>query len=113
MLESEATLFEMLVYKAADRFAHDAHTDGELDGDHRILHALAKSRFMGKEEFERPVEALIRERDERLQERNVDVESVWREFYYDHYAHALHVFTRHGYLDHAPVHKSSDGKAFL
>ena len=112
-----ASLYDLLLYRALDRFALDAHLDHPLDGDHAIIDALAMSETWDDPEFEGNVQRLQQQTKRRLEKAketgSFDEEAVERAARYQHIGLIVRCLRKKGHLDRAPVVADEDSEAFL
>lgn len=106
-----STLYEYLIYRVLDRYGEDAHADGDTEGDHAFLLAMANPVLRKDEDYQ----AAHAELKKRLAN-PPDGVSAWdwkRHLDWEHLALVMDALRRHGYLDNAPTPQSTEGLDFL
>ncbi len=106
-----STLYDYLLFKVLDRYGEDAHVDGDTEGDHAYLVALATPVVEKDTEYQDGVAELKRIRD-KVPDGMPEYDWV-RLLNYRHLGLIMSALRRHGHLDHAPTPESSEGLNFL
>lgn len=112
---NHTTLYDLLVFRALDRYGEDAHDGNDTEGDHSFVNALGSAVFEKDEEYLKEKEKLRIEYEAGLESDSDEytLEEWTLRNNYRHLALMVACFKRHGHLDSAPIPESSEGADFL
>ena len=101
MKGAPASLIELLLFRAIDRFSEDAHHDEPIDGDLHAIDAMASTFTLDDDQYQADLAA--------IEESDADLRSKQ----YRQLGAIMRCLKRHGKMDSAPVAFDEESYDFL